>query len=166
MSVFLIVCISKVTFGLQAQPKTNEIKNICKALPLAAESLDSGGLYVFDDGFRFVIWFGKMLSPNIAMNLLGDDFTTDYSRVCFLYYCYTYSHKSSKLKNQCFVVNKDHYFKKKVKDIVVNVICELFQDILFDVKTEIELFIFLLGLSMHNVSVTFLVSQNYRCKFD
>lgn len=79
------VCISKVTFGLQALQKTDEFKNMCKALPLTAESLDSGGLYVFDDGFRFVIWFGKMLSPNIAMNLLGDDFTTDYSRVCILY---------------------------------------------------------------------------------
>ena len=77
--------------GLQALPKTDELKNICKALPLTAESLDAGGLYIFDDGFRFVIWFGKMLSPTIAMNLLGDDFTTDYSRVCFVYYI-TQSH--------------------------------------------------------------------------
>lgn len=66
---------------VKALQNTDDFKNVCKALPLTAESLDSGGLYVFDDGFRFVIWFGKMLSPNIAMNLLGDDFTTDYSRV-------------------------------------------------------------------------------------
>ncbi|GMP99662.1 hypothetical protein CsSME_00047051 [Camellia sinensis var. sinensis] len=50
-------------------------------LPLTIESLDSRGLYIFDDGFRFVIWFGRMLSPDIAMNLLGEDFATDFSRV-------------------------------------------------------------------------------------
>lgn len=136
--MLLNVCISKVTFGSQALPKTYELKNICKPLPLTSESLDSGGLYVFDDGFRFVIWFGKMLSPNIAMNLLGDDFTTDYSRVCFFYYYYT--HES--LKNQCIVVNKNPYKQKNNKDIVVDVICEFFQDIMFDVKTEMKAFSF------------------------
>ncbi|CAL5353728.1 unnamed protein product [Camellia sinensis] len=49
-------------------------------LPLMADSLDSRGLYVYDDGFRFVIWFGKMLSPDIAMNLLREDFATDFSK--------------------------------------------------------------------------------------
>ncbi|KAL6978579.1 Protein transport protein Sec24A [Sarracenia purpurea var. burkii] len=50
-------------------------------LPLTADSLDSRGVYIYDDGFRFVIWFGKMLPPDIAMNLLGEDFATDFSRV-------------------------------------------------------------------------------------
>lgn len=77
------VKISNVTSGFQPSPQPDEFRNICKKLPLTAESLDARGLYVFDDGFRFVIWFGKMLSPDIAMNLLGEDFTTDYLRVCF-----------------------------------------------------------------------------------
>ncbi|XP_052186070.1 protein transport protein Sec24-like At3g07100 [Diospyros lotus] len=50
-------------------------------LPLTAESLDSRGLYVYDDGFRFVVWFGRTLSPEIAVNLLGKDFATDFLRV-------------------------------------------------------------------------------------
>ncbi|KAG5514504.1 hypothetical protein RHGRI_035799 [Rhododendron griersonianum] len=50
-------------------------------LPLTAESLDSRGLYIYDDGFRFVIWFGRMLSPDIVMNLLGQDFAADLSKV-------------------------------------------------------------------------------------
>lgn len=44
-----------------------------KELPLASESLDSRGLYVYDDGLRFVIWLGKILSPEIANNLVGVD---------------------------------------------------------------------------------------------
>ncbi|KAK9279619.1 hypothetical protein L1049_013298 [Liquidambar formosana] len=61
--------------------QVDEFKNIFKRLPLAAESLDSRGLYIYDDGFRFVIWFGRMLSPDIAMNLLGVDFAGDLTRV-------------------------------------------------------------------------------------
>ncbi|KAL3517621.1 hypothetical protein ACH5RR_020210 [Cinchona calisaya] len=59
----------------------DESENIWERLPLAAESLDSRGLYIYDDGFRFVIWFGRMLSPDIARSLLGEDFATDYSKV-------------------------------------------------------------------------------------
>ncbi|KAF6154111.1 hypothetical protein GIB67_009811 [Kingdonia uniflora] len=44
-----------------------------KKLPLAAESLDSRGLYLYDDGLRFILWFGAMLSPVVASNLLGTD---------------------------------------------------------------------------------------------
>lgn len=66
---------------LKTSIQADDFKNICKRLPLSAESLDSRGLYVYDDGFRFVIWFGRMLSPDIAMNLLGEDFATDFSRV-------------------------------------------------------------------------------------
>lgn len=65
------------------QPTTlaDESSDIWRRLPLTAESLDSRGLYIFDDGFRFVIWFGRMLSPEIAVNLLGTDFTAEYSKV-------------------------------------------------------------------------------------
>ncbi|XP_010547070.1 PREDICTED: protein transport protein Sec24-like At3g07100 [Tarenaya hassleriana] len=52
-----------------------------KRLPLAAESLDSRGLYIYDDGFRFVLWFGRMLSPDVSKNLLGADFAAELSRV-------------------------------------------------------------------------------------
>ncbi|KAI3449692.1 hypothetical protein Pfo_006357 [Paulownia fortunei] len=55
--------------------------DITKRLPLTAESLDTRGLYIFDDGFRFVIWFGRSISPDISRNLLGEDFATDYSKV-------------------------------------------------------------------------------------
>ncbi|KHG05809.1 hypothetical protein F383_32015 [Gossypium arboreum] len=54
---------------------------LLKRLPLVAESLDSRGLYIYDDGFRFVVWFGRMLSPDIARNLIGPDFAAELSRV-------------------------------------------------------------------------------------
>ncbi|TYH87154.1 hypothetical protein ES332_D01G096600v1 [Gossypium tomentosum] len=68
-------------FLLKPSAQTDDFKNIVKRLPLVAESLDSRGLYVYDDGFRFVIWFGRMLSPDIARNLLGPDFAAELSRV-------------------------------------------------------------------------------------
>nr|KJB13838.1 hypothetical protein B456_002G096700 [Gossypium raimondii] len=68
-------------FLLKPSAQTDDFKNIVKRLPLVAESLDSRGLYVYDDSFRFVIWFGRMLSPDIARNLLGPDFASELSRV-------------------------------------------------------------------------------------
>ncbi|XP_059297157.1 protein transport protein SEC24 A-like isoform X2 [Lycium ferocissimum] len=56
-------------------------KDIWKGLPLAAGSLDPQGLYLYDDGFRFVLWFGSMLSPDRVKNLLGENFAADYSKV-------------------------------------------------------------------------------------
>lgn len=64
-----------------ASAQSDEIKNIEKRLPLTSESLDSRGLYVYDDGFRFILWFGRVLSPDIAMNLLGADFAAELSKV-------------------------------------------------------------------------------------
>lgn len=52
-----------------------------KGVPLTTESLDPQGLYLFDDGFRFVIWFGRMLSPNMIQSLLGENFAADFSKV-------------------------------------------------------------------------------------
>ncbi|CAK9183025.1 unnamed protein product [Ilex paraguariensis] len=71
-------------FLLKASSKADEFNNTWKRLPLSAESLDSRGLYVYDDGFIFVIWFGRMLSPDMTMSLLGEDLNTDYSKVAFL----------------------------------------------------------------------------------
>lgn len=59
-----------------------EFNRVCTRLPLVAESLDSRGIYIFDDGFRFVVWFGRMLPPGLAKNLVEEDSTTDFSRVC------------------------------------------------------------------------------------
>ncbi|XVF70817.1 hypothetical protein PTKIN_Ptkin11bG0192200 [Pterospermum kingtungense] len=66
---------------LKPSAQADDFKNIIKRLPLAAESLDSRGLYIYDDGFRFVIWFGRMISPDIARNLLGADFAAELSKV-------------------------------------------------------------------------------------
>ncbi|CAN6921979.1 unnamed protein product [Brassica oleracea] len=59
----------------------DDLKDVLRKLPLAAESLDSRGLYIYDDGFRLVLWFGRMLSPDIAKCLLGTDFAAELSRV-------------------------------------------------------------------------------------
>lgn len=67
--------------ALQPSNQVDESKIITARLPLLAESLDSRGLYIYDDGFRFVLWFGRMLSPDIAMNLLGQEFAAELSRV-------------------------------------------------------------------------------------
>ncbi|TYI85340.1 hypothetical protein E1A91_D05G433800v1 [Gossypium mustelinum] len=66
---------------LKPSAQADDFKNIMKRLPLLAESLDSRGLYLYDDGLRFVIWFGRMLSPDIARNLLGPEFAAELSRV-------------------------------------------------------------------------------------
>ncbi|KAG2695881.1 hypothetical protein I3843_07G033700 [Carya illinoinensis] len=62
---------------LKASAQVDDLKR----LPLAAENLDARGLYLYDDGFRFVIWFGRALSPDIAMNLLGADFAAELLKV-------------------------------------------------------------------------------------
>ncbi|CAA0832143.1 Protein transport protein Sec24-like [Striga hermonthica] len=59
----------------------DEEYDISKRLPLTAESLDTRGLYIFDDGLQFVIWFGRSISPDIARNLLGEDLAADHSNV-------------------------------------------------------------------------------------
>ncbi|KAH8479775.1 hypothetical protein H0E87_016805, partial [Populus deltoides] len=66
---------------MKPSAQADEFKNIMKRLPLTAESLDSRGLYVYDDGFRFVVWFGRMFSPDVAMNLLGQDAAVEFSKV-------------------------------------------------------------------------------------
>lgn len=63
----------------------DEFDRVCRRLPLAAESLDSRGIYILDDGFRIVVWFGRMLPPDLARNLVEEDSATDFSKVCTLY---------------------------------------------------------------------------------
>ncbi|KAK1300703.1 Protein transport protein Sec24-like [Acorus calamus] len=55
-------------------------------LPLTAACLDPKGLYIYDDGFKFVPWLGNMLSPNIVVDLLGVDLSSfpDLSRVTII----------------------------------------------------------------------------------
>lgn len=57
------------------------LESVMKRLPLIGDSLDSRGLYIYNDGFRFVIWFGRMLSPDVSRNLLGADFAAELSKV-------------------------------------------------------------------------------------
>ncbi|KAM4097439.1 hypothetical protein ACJW30_07G000200 [Castanea mollissima] len=66
---------------LKASAQVDDFKSLEKRLPLAAENLDSRGLYLYDDGLRFNIWFGRALSPDVAMNLLGADFAAELSKV-------------------------------------------------------------------------------------
>ncbi|XP_071696689.1 protein transport protein SEC24 A-like [Rutidosis leptorrhynchoides] len=66
---------------LESSMKADVFEKVCKRLPLAAESLDSRGIYIYDDGFRLVVWFGQMLSPDVFRNLVGEDLATDFSRV-------------------------------------------------------------------------------------
>ncbi|KAG6426907.1 hypothetical protein SASPL_111146 [Salvia splendens] len=66
---------------VKSSPQTDESGIIKTRVPLAVKSLDARGLYIFDDGFRFVIWFGGSISPDIGRKLLGEDFSGDYSKV-------------------------------------------------------------------------------------
>lgn len=67
---------------LKTSPLAGEPDDMLQKLPLTVDSLDVRGLYIYDDGFRFVIWFGRMLSPDIIKSLLGDEFAADFSKVC------------------------------------------------------------------------------------
>ncbi|KAF5205196.1 transport protein Sec24-like [Thalictrum thalictroides] len=58
---------------LKAPVDADDFEKVLEKLPLFAESLDSRGLYIYDDGLRLVLWFGRNLSPNVATNILGVD---------------------------------------------------------------------------------------------
>ncbi|KAI4301671.1 hypothetical protein L6164_034924 [Bauhinia variegata] len=66
---------------LKPSAPADDLKNIEKRLPLTGESLDARGLYLYDDGFRFVIWLGRVLSPDVALNIVGGDFAAELSKV-------------------------------------------------------------------------------------
>lgn len=59
-------------------------------LPLSAERLDSRGAYILDDGFRILLWLGKVLSSDVVVSLLGPEAaqSPDLSKVNgFLHIC-------------------------------------------------------------------------------
>ncbi|KAL1559663.1 Protein transport protein Sec24A [Salvia divinorum] len=66
---------------LKSYPQIDESDIIKMRVHLTVKSLDTRGLYIFDDGFRFVIWLGGSISPDIGRKLLGEDFSGDYSKV-------------------------------------------------------------------------------------
>ena len=35
------------------------------------QCLHTGGLYLLDDGFNFIVWLGRMLPPELVSNILG-----------------------------------------------------------------------------------------------
>lgn len=53
--------------------KVDGFEESSKKLPLTVNSLDPSGLYVYDDGFSFVVWLGSMLPPETVNNVLGVD---------------------------------------------------------------------------------------------
>jgi protein transport protein SEC24 len=73
-----------ILFVFQPSVQADDFKSIDRWLPLTGESLDSRGLYIYDDGFRFIIWFGRVISPDIAKNLLGADFAAELSKVLYI----------------------------------------------------------------------------------
>ncbi|KAJ0980447.1 hypothetical protein J5N97_008702 [Dioscorea zingiberensis] len=56
--------------------KASDKSDVLEQLALTTESLDSRGLYIYDNGFNFIIWFGRMLFPDIVTSILGVDFST------------------------------------------------------------------------------------------
>ncbi|KAK3143156.1 hypothetical protein QOZ80_4BG0359160 [Eleusine coracana subsp. coracana] len=42
-----------------------------RRLPLTMQCLDTGGMYLLDDGFNFLVWLGRMLPPEFVNNILG-----------------------------------------------------------------------------------------------
>ncbi|KNA11292.1 hypothetical protein SOVF_136540 [Spinacia oleracea] len=67
-------------FLLKASSPDADLKNVEKRLPLTAESLDARGVFILDDGLRFVIWIGRMFPPELAASL-NIDFASDLSQV-------------------------------------------------------------------------------------
>lgn len=49
----------------------DDTKGSLQRLVLSAERLDPRGAFLYDDGFRFVIWLGKVLPTEFIKNLLG-----------------------------------------------------------------------------------------------
>lgn len=62
----------------------DDFEETSRPLPLTAQSLDARGLYIYDDGFSFIIWFGSMLPSDLVNNVLGNfSGFPDFSKVMF-----------------------------------------------------------------------------------
>ncbi|KAJ0970469.1 hypothetical protein J5N97_023346 [Dioscorea zingiberensis] len=86
MLKFLYPTLVRIDEILLKAPDKSELLNDLKPLPLTIESLDAAGLYLYDDGFNLILWFGRMLSPDIVKSILGFDFSTspDLSKAALL----------------------------------------------------------------------------------
>ncbi|XP_031503945.1 protein transport protein Sec24-like At3g07100 isoform X1 [Nymphaea colorata] len=58
---------------LKGPDTVDDYAKVLQRVPLTADSLDPRGLFLYDDGFRFIIWFGKVLSSDIIANIIGAD---------------------------------------------------------------------------------------------
>ncbi|XP_073039241.1 protein transport protein SEC24 A-like [Primulina eburnea] len=83
--------------------------DVSKRLPLTSESLDTRSLYIFDDGFRLVIWFGISASPDIARGLLGEDFGADFSKISLPRRDNEMSRKLTKIFQKCRESDPSYY---------------------------------------------------------
>ncbi|XP_066346586.1 protein transport protein SEC24 A-like [Miscanthus floridulus] len=66
---FIYPSLYRVDEVLTMEP--NKIDASLKRLPLTFQCLDTGGLYLLDDGFTFLVWLGRMLPPELVNNILG-----------------------------------------------------------------------------------------------
>jgi len=66
--------------------QVDDFEEYLKKLALTVHILDPSGLYVYDDGFSFIIWLGRMLPSDIVNNVLGVDLSIfpDLSKVWFM----------------------------------------------------------------------------------
>ncbi|GLJ20808.1 hypothetical protein SUGI_0379320 [Cryptomeria japonica] len=60
-----------------------DIKDLLQPMASSADKLDPRGAFLHDDGFRFVLWLGKVLSVDFVLSLLGVEAASsrDLSRV-------------------------------------------------------------------------------------
>ncbi|CAN6234253.1 unnamed protein product [Urochloa humidicola] len=66
---FIYPSLYRVDEVLTMEP--NKIDGSLKRLPLTMQCLDTGGLYLLDDGFTFLVWLGRVLPPELVNNVLG-----------------------------------------------------------------------------------------------
>uniref|UniRef100_A0A0E0AZB8 Protein transport protein Sec24-like n=1 Tax=Oryza glumipatula TaxID=40148 RepID=A0A0E0AZB8_9ORYZ len=66
---FIYPSLYRVDEVLSMEP--DRIGGSLKQLPLTMQCLDTGGLYLLDDGFTFLVWLGRMLPPELVNNILG-----------------------------------------------------------------------------------------------
>lgn len=106
---------------MQGPANADDLESYLKELPLASESLDSRGLYIYDDGLRFIIWLGRILSPDIANDLVGVNISgfVDLSKVCI--YFLAVSCSAFKIKTASNFTDVGQKKKGKEKFLVLEV---------------------------------------------
>ncbi|XP_062225139.1 protein transport protein SEC24 A-like [Phragmites australis] len=66
---FIYPSLYRIDEALTMEP--DRIDGSLKRLPLTMQCLDTGGVYLLDDGFTFLVWLGRMLPPELVNNILG-----------------------------------------------------------------------------------------------